>query len=86
MMWSQVLAVLLGLVLLTLGFFRGFDAKSIILCVFMLLIGADELWISMNKEGAGQERIEESDERNRLSALTFFGKACRSGGLYTGEC
>lgn len=70
-----IMFLLLGLTLLTLGFLKGFDAKRIILCVLMLLIGIGELFISINKEAAKKEHIEESDERNRLISLTSTSRA-----------
>lgn len=70
-----VISLLLGLNLLAFGFLKGFDAKSIILCVLMLVIGVSELFISINKEAAKKEHIEESDERNRLISITSTSKA-----------
>lgn len=70
-----MISLLLGLTLLTLGFLKGFDAKNIILCVLMLVIGVSELFISINKEAAQKEHIEESDERNRLISLISASKA-----------
>lgn len=70
-----VISLLLAVTLLILGFLKGFDAKSIILCVLMLVIGAGELSISMNKEDVRREHIEEADERNRLISLTSTSKA-----------
>lgn len=70
-----MMSLLLGFTLLTLGFLKGFDAKRIILCVLMLLIGISELFISINKEAAKKEHLEESDERNRLISLTSTSKA-----------
>ncbi|QHI71599.1 DUF2178 domain-containing protein [Aminipila terrae] len=70
-----IMSLLLGLTLLAFGFLKGFDAKSIILCILMLLIGAGEFFISINKETAKKEHIEEFDERNRLILLTSTSRA-----------
>ncbi len=67
---AGVLYFILGITLLTLGFLKGFDTKSIILGVLMPLIGIGEVYVSTNRIAAKQARLEETDERNRQVSFT----------------
>lgn len=72
--WGAM-SFLLGVSLGALGFWKGFDVKSVILSILMPLIGVSEIYISTNKQAAKKEQIKKSDERNRLISLTSTSKA-----------
>jgi len=67
--------LLLGLSLLRVGFLKGFDVKQVILTILLPLIGASEIFSSVNRGAAKQEKIGANDERNHLIKLTSKSRA-----------
>ncbi|EHQ89849.1 hypothetical protein [Desulfosporosinus youngiae] len=70
-----VVFLFLGLSSLILGFLKGFDVKQVIQTILALLIGASEIYRSVNREAAKHENIEAKDERNHLIKLTSKSRA-----------
>lgn len=70
-----IMALLLGVCLLVLGFLKGFDGNRIFLMILLSLIGISEIYLSINREAAKQEKFEQTEERNLLIALTAKSKA-----------
>jgi hypothetical protein len=66
-----VVFLFLGLSSLILGFLKGFDVKQVIQTILALLIGASEIYRSVNREAAKHENIEAKDERNHLINVPF---------------
>ncbi len=72
---SGAVSFLLGLALLLCGMIKTFDLKSVLLMIFLFLIGMVELWRSMSDQMSKEDKIDELDERNRLIRLKSKSKA-----------
>lgn len=72
---SGAVSFLLGLALLLCGIIKTFDLKSILLMIFLFLLGMVELRRSMSDQMSKEDKLDELDERNRLIRLKSKSKA-----------
>ena len=84
-LWGLAL-LLMGLLLLAAGAWKGFTLRSAVLAALLLFFGGGILLRSLSKDLSREDRIQERDERTLLVALRARGTAfrCAQGACFLG--
>ena len=75
-LWGLLL-LLLGLLLLAAGVWKGFTLRSAVVAALLLFLGGGILLRSLSKDLSREDRVQERDERSLLVALRARGTAFR---------
>ena len=80
------LLLLLGVLAIAVGIWKGFTIYLVALAVLLLALGIRMLVRSLSKADARRDRIHEQDERNQLVLLKARSAAFRTAQIICAQC